>query len=109
MAPGLDDPETFYRKLIAEDPESTLPRFSLAKLDLERGGFPEAIALLRFCVARQPDWAVALLLLGDALAGLGDAAGARDSYALGRDAADAQHHDSLVQEAEEKLEALGGR
>lgn len=100
------DPEALYRQLMAQDPQSTLPRFSLAKLCVEHGRFPEALDLLRSCVALQANWAAAWLLLGDALAGAADKAGAREAYAKCRAAALAQRHGTLAAEADEKSDAL---
>jgi predicted negative regulator of RcsB-dependent stress response len=97
------DPEALYRQLIAGDPESTLPRFSLGRLCVEKGRYAEGAELLRFCVAKTPDWAAALMLLGDALVGAGDEIGARDAYERCKAVSARQNHQSLVDEAEEKL------
>jgi Flp pilus assembly protein TadD len=101
-----EDPEALYRQLMGQDPESTLPRFSLGKLCLEKGRFPEAVDQLKFCVAKQGDWASAWLLLGDALSGAGEREPARDAYERCRQLSIAQHHSSLAEEAEEKSAAL---
>jgi uncharacterized protein HemY len=101
-----EDPEALYRQLMAQDPGSTLPRFSLGKLCLERRRFTEAAELLRFCVERQADWASAWLLLGDALAGAGDGQAARDAYGRCIQLSNAQRHSSMAEEATEKLAAL---
>ncbi len=103
---GLDAPEALYRSLIAADPDSALPRFSLARLCLESGRHPEAAEHLRFCVGKTADWAAAWMLLGDALVGADDAPGAKLAYGQARAASVAQHHQSLVDEADEKLAAL---
>jgi len=102
-----DDPEALYRQLMAQDPESTLPRFSLGKLCLEQRRYPEAAELLRFCVSRQADWASAWLLLGDALAGAVEPEPAREAYERCRQLSVAQHHSSMAEEAAEKTAALG--
>jgi len=101
-----EDPEALYRQLMAQDPQSTLPRFSLGRLCLEQRRFPEAAELLRFCVARQDDWASAWLLLGDALAGAGEREAAREAYERAQRLGNAQHHASLAEEAAEKAAAL---
>jgi predicted Zn-dependent protease len=101
-----DDPETLYRTLIASEPESALPRFSLARLLVEAGRQGEAIEHLRFCVGKTADWAAAWLLLGDALAATGATEEAKQAYERCRVASVAQHHESLAEEAEEKAGAL---
>lgn len=101
-----ENPETLYRQLMAQEPESTLPRFSLGKLCLEERRYPEAAELLRFCVSRQADWASAWLLLGDSLVGAGEREAARQAYERCRVLSIAQHHSSLAEEAEEKTAAL---
>src|SRR5579862_3577073 len=101
-----EDPEALYRQLMAQDPSSTLPRYSLGKLCLEKGRFPEAVEQLRFCVSKQADWANAWLLLGDALAGAGEREPAHEAYARCRELSIAQHHRSMAEEAEEKAAAL---
>jgi uncharacterized protein HemY len=101
-----DDPEALYRQLMAQDPESTLPRFSLGKLCLEKQRYPEAAELLRFCVSRQTDWASAWLLLGDALSGAREREAAREAYQRCVQLSIAQHHGSMAEEAGEKIAAL---
>ena len=101
-----DDPETLYRTLIASEPESPLPRFSLARLLVEAGRQAEAVEHLRFCVSKTADWAAAWLLLGDALVATGATADAKQAYERCRAASVVQHHESLAEEAEEKARAL---
>ena len=100
------DPEALYRQLMAQEPESTLPRFSLGKLCLVQGRFAEAVEQLRFCVTRQGDWAAAWLLLADALAGAGDREQAREAYQRCEKLAVSQHHSSMAEEASEKAAGL---
>lgn len=101
-----EDPEAVYRQLIAQDAESTLPRFSLGRFCLEQRRFAEAAELLRFCVSRQADWASAWLLLGDAFAGLGEREAAREAFDRCIQLSNAQHHSSMAEESAEKIAAL---
>ena len=101
-----EDPEALYRQLMAQDPQSTLPRFSLGRFCLEQRRFAEAAELLRFCVTRQADWASAWLLLGDALTGAGEREVARDAYGRCIQLSNAQHQSSMAEEATDKLAGL---
>jgi predicted Zn-dependent protease len=83
-----------FEKLVRENPENELYRFSLAQaLELE-GRRAEAIPHYEWCCARKSDWMVPRILLGKSLIGAGrrDEAKAvlREALAL---AVEQQHED----------------
>jgi tetratricopeptide (TPR) repeat protein len=64
--------------VLAKEPSMPEGLFVLAKVDLARERFDDAIAALRRAVDARPEWAQAHFLLGTALLMSGDAAGARN-------------------------------
>ncbi|MHB1846931.1 MAG: tetratricopeptide repeat protein [Deltaproteobacteria bacterium] len=104
----MDEPdrERMFQEMIAQVPESPLPYFSLGRHYLELGRFAEAAAALERCVALQPDYAAALLSLGDARSGAGRPKEARLAFEQCQRAALAQNHPGLAEEAAERAAAL---
>lgn len=102
----MDDRERRYRSLVEKYPDNPLGHFSLGRYLVETGRHAEAMGALERCVAADPAWAAALLALGEARAGAGDAAGAREALGRARDAALAQNHRSLADEAEARIARL---
>lgn len=60
-----------FASLVAKQPENELFRFSLAQALMAEQRPAEAIEHLRLCAARRADWMVPRIMLGRALAGLG--------------------------------------
>lgn len=77
--------------------------FSLGKLLLDERRYAEAVESLRAAVSLQPDYAAALVALGDALAGAGRRDEARQVLEGARTTALAQAHPSLADEIDERL------
>lgn len=102
-----DERESRYLAMIEQFPDSPLGHFSLGRYYLEQARHADAVRYLRRCAELQPDYAAALLSLGDALAGAGDAPGARTVYAQARTAALAQNHPTLADEIDERVADLG--
>jgi predicted Zn-dependent protease len=96
-----------FTKMVAQFPDSPLPRFSLGGAYLEEGDAASAAAQYELCLKAQPDWAACLIALGDAYASLGRTAEAAEALRKGRAAAMRQGHGSMAQEAQDKLEELG--
>jgi tetratricopeptide (TPR) repeat protein len=101
-----DDRESRYLAMIEQFPNSPLGYFSLGRYYLEQGRHADAAIRLRRCAELQPDYAAALLSLGDALAGAGDVAEAKAAYAKARSAAVAQNHPTLADEIDERTAEL---
>jgi len=98
--------EAQFRKLAADHPHSPMGHFSLGKLLLDERRYAEAVESLRAAVALQPDYAAALVSLGDALAGAGRKDEARQVLEGARATALAQSHPSLAEEIDERLADL---
>ena len=96
-----------FLKLIATHPDSHVPRFSLGNAYFDEGQYALAAEQYEICVAAQPDWAAALIALGDARANLGQKDAAAVALRRGRDISFQQNHGTMAQEAIEKLEDLG--
>jgi predicted Zn-dependent protease len=76
-----------FEALLAAGKDSALLRFSLGSQYLKEGEASRAAAHLRAAVAQDKDYSAAWKLLGTALAGSGDRAGAVAAYREGIEAA----------------------
>lgn len=95
--------EAQFRKLAGDHPTSPMVHFSLGKLLLDERRFTEAVESLKTAVSLQPDYAAALVALGDALCGAGRREEAKAVLETARARALAQNHPSLAEEIDERL------
>jgi len=98
--------EAQFRKLAADHPSSPMVHFSLGKLLLEERRYAEAVESLQAAVSLQPDYAAALVALGDSLSGAGRRDEARTVLEGARKTALGQNHPSLAEEIDERLAEL---
>jgi cytochrome c-type biogenesis protein CcmH/NrfG len=95
-----------FRQMVAEFPDSPMGHFSLGKAYLERRAYADAVRSLEEAVRLDPDYAAAMVSLGDAFAGAGDRQKAREVLERARATALAQSHASLGEEIAERLADL---
>ncbi len=95
-----------FKKMVADFPDSPMSHFSLGKLYLERRQYADAAAALESAVRLDPVYAAALVALGDAWAGAGEPAKAREVLGRAREHALAQGHPGLAEEIDERLADL---
>lgn len=100
------DREAQFKKLVADFPDSPMGHFSLGKLYLEGRRYDEAARALEEAVRLDPQYAAALVSLGDAYAGGGKRAEAREVLERARATALGQSHQSLAEEIDERLADL---
>ena len=93
-----------FRAHVAADPANPLFRFSLGQALLQEGQPAAAVEHLRLAAEAKADWMMPRILLGKALAAVGDVAGARNAWAQALALAVAQGHE----EPEADLRALLG-
>jgi Flp pilus assembly protein TadD len=98
--------EAQFRQLAANHPSSPMVHLSLGKLLLDERRYPEAVDSLKTAVSLQPDYAAAMVALGDALSGAGRREEARLVLEKARDTALAQNHPSLAEEIDGRLADL---
>jgi Flp pilus assembly protein TadD len=98
--------EAQFRKLAADHPASPMVHFSLGKLLLDERRYAEAVESLQAAVSLQPEYAAALVSLGDALIGAGRRDEARQMLERARGTALGQNHPSLAEEIDERLAEL---
>jgi predicted Zn-dependent protease len=91
-----------FRAHVAADPANALFRFSLGQELLKEGAPAEAAEQLRRAAEAKADWMMPRVLLGKALAAVGDRAGARAAWTDALALAVAQGHE----EPEAELRAL---
>lgn len=102
----MDEQEQQYRARVASFPDSPLTQFALGRYLLEKGRFQEAVAPLEAANRLQPEYAAALVALGDAYAGAGETQKAKSTFGHAREVALAQQHPSLAEEIDERLGEL---
>lgn len=100
------DREAQFKKLVADFPDSPMGHFSLGKLYLDARRYSEAARSLEEAVRLDPQYAAALVALGDAYAGEGRRDQARDVLQRARATALGQSHQSLADEIDERLQEL---
>lgn len=100
------DRETQFKQLVAEFPDSPMGHFSLGKLYLETKRYAEAATSLEEATRLDPNYAAALVSLGDAYAGAGQRDKAREVLERARSTALAQSHASLAEDIDSRLEDL---
>ncbi|HMK73669.1 MAG TPA: tetratricopeptide repeat protein [Myxococcaceae bacterium] len=98
--------EAQFRKLVEQFPGSPMGHFSLGKVLLEAGRYPEAVQSLEQATRLDPTYAAALLALGEALAGAGRREEARTTWERARARALEQHHPGLAEEIDGLLADL---
>lgn len=105
----MSDPrEEQFRQLVTEFPDSPMGHFSLGKLLLEQRRYPEAATSLERAVGLDAQYAAAMVSLGDAYAGAGRTADAREVLERAKSTALAQSHASLAEEIDDRLGELEG-
>lgn len=92
-----------FKQMAAEFPDSPMAHFSLGKLYLERREYAEAVKSLEAATRLDPQYAAALVSLGDAYVGAGQGKQAREVLSQAREVALAQSHPSLAEEIDERL------
>ncbi len=95
-----------FKQMVAEFPDAPMAHFSLGKAYLERRQYADAARSLEEAVRLDPQYAAALVSLGDAYVGAGDTQKAREVLTRARDTALAQSHASLAEEIDERLSGL---
>lgn len=96
-----------FKQMVAEFPDSPMAQFSLGKAYLERRQYAEAAKTLEEAVRLDPQYAAAMVSLGDAYAGAGQADKAREVFARAKEKALAQNHPGLAEEIDERVADLG--
>jgi uncharacterized protein HemY len=100
------DREAQFKKLVADFPDSPMGHFSLGKIYLEQKRWPEAVASLEQACRLDPEYAAALVSLGDAYAGKGDLEQAKQTFGRAHSVALKQNHPSLAEEIDERIDDL---
>jgi len=100
------DREAQFKQLVAQFPDSPMGHFSLGKLYLDERRYPEAATALEEATRLDPQYAAALVALGDAYAGAGQREKAREVLTRARTTALGQSHASLAEEIDSRLEDL---
>lgn len=100
------DREAQFKQLVKDYPDSPMGHFSLGRLYLEARRYGEAAAALEEAIRLDPQYAAALVSLGDAYAGAGQTDKARTALERARSTALGQKHQSLADEIDDKLADL---
>lgn len=74
------DREAMFKEMVREFPDSPMGHFSLGRFYLDAKRWAESITSLAEAVRLDPDYAAAIVALGDAYAGQGDKDKAKQSW-----------------------------
>ena len=103
----MNDIVARWQKLVEQQPNNELARFSLGKAWFDLGQFAAANEQFQIALARKPDWMVAQILIGKCAQALGDKAAAKSAFERALQLAVAQHHEGPQAELEELLRESG--
>lgn len=103
----MTDREKQFLEMVKEFPDSPMGHFSLGKLYLEQRRWAEAARSLEEAVRLDPEYAAALVALGDAYAGLGRNEEAREAYQRALSTRHGQADASLKEDVARRIEELG--
>jgi cytochrome c-type biogenesis protein CcmH/NrfG len=67
----MNDRETTFKEMIRQFPDSPMGHFSLGRLYVDEKRWDEAVGALSEAARLDPDYAAAIVALGDAFAGAG--------------------------------------
>ncbi len=95
-----------FQKLLNENPDHELARFSLGKALYDAGSFSEARIHFERALARKPNWMMAQILIGKCDLALGDPVRAKAAFQRGLELAIAQNHEGPKSEMESLLAEL---
>ena len=95
-----------FARLVAQQPENELFRFSLAQALLKANRTEEALPHLQRCAEKKPDWMIPRILLGKTLAGLGRPAEARPWLEAALALAIEQNHEDPERELRSLLQEI---
>jgi tetratricopeptide (TPR) repeat protein len=93
-------------KMVEQNPENELARFSLGKAWFNLGEFAKAKAELVVALAKKPEWMVVQILVGKCDLSLGDKAAAKAAFERARQLAIEQNHEGPLAEMEQALADL---
>ena len=102
----MSDREAQFKQLVAEFPDSPMGHFSLGKLYLDTQRWAEAAGCFENAVRIDPTYAAAIVALGDAWAGAGDALKARAAWEQALATPHGQKDQSLRADLEQRISDL---
>lgn len=98
--------ERQFKEMVEEFPDSPMGHFSLGKLYLDEQRYAESAGCLEEATRLDPDYAAAWVALGDAYAGGGEVAKAKEAYQRARTTRHGQRDASLIEDIERRLAEL---
>jgi predicted Zn-dependent protease len=96
-----------HRKMVEQNPENELARFSLGKALFDQADYRGAKEQLTAALANRPDWMAVQILLARCELYLGDKAAARPALQRAQELARKQGHVGPLAQVEELLKQLG--
>ncbi len=103
----MTDREKQFLEMVKEFPDSPMGHFSLGRLYLEERRWAEAAKSLEEAVRLDPEYAAALVALGDAYAGLDRNDDARKAYERALATRHGRADASLREDVAQRIEELG--
>lgn len=103
----MNDAITRYQKMVEQNPDNELARFSLGKALFDQGDHAAAREHFAVAAANKPDWMAVQILLGRCEIQLGHPAVAKAILEKARDLARQQGHVGPLEQVEELLRHIG--
>ena len=100
------DKSARWQKLVDQNPDNELARYSLGSAFFEAGRFADAEPHFRRALELKDDWVLAYIFRARCLIKLGRASEAKPLLAKGREHSIRQHHDAPVEEIDALLAEL---
>jgi tetratricopeptide (TPR) repeat protein len=105
----MNDAIARYQKMLEEDPDNDLTRFSLGKALFDQGDYAQAREHLSLALATRPDWMAAQILLARCWLYLGNKEAARPALERAHELARKQGHVGPLAQVEELLRQFEGK
>jgi Flp pilus assembly protein TadD len=102
----MNDRETTFREMTVKFPDSAMAHFSLGRLCVDEHRWAEALASLSEAVRLDPNYAAAWVSLGDAEAGRGDKARAREAWGKALRTPHGQRDGNLQADLQQRMQEL---
>ncbi len=102
----MNDAVSRFEKMLVENPENELTRFSLGKALFDQGDYGGAKAHLELALAHRPDWMAAQILAARCELSLGNKAAARPALERALELARKQGHVGPLAQVEELMRQL---
>ena len=102
----MSDREAMFKEMVRQFPESPMGHFSLGRLLVDEKRWSEAVVALSEAVRLDPNYAAAMVALGDSHAGAGSKAEAKAAWERALESPHGRKDTSLQADLEQRIRDL---